>query len=154
MDKIQNENQIDIEAGTIPVDSCDLPTLISTCNNHSFKNIEKLTPELFFDQSEIDIIKSYFNVSQLKLKLLEYLEEHRKNKNKERKKIGRKFYKNNIGELKIFSEYTLNTQSGINNIHYRGEILIWRFYPEIVDQIGKYDIIRSFHSNVRSAFEG
>ena len=85
---------------------------------------QNLTPDLFFKEEEMKIMKAYLDVDELELKLLEHLENYRKKKNIDRKVSGNEFYNNNLSELELFSKLKINTEQERNNILYEGEILM------------------------------
>ena len=152
MDKNSKNKRATIVPKAINIENNNSNASNSASNNAGSNNTEDLTSKMFFDEEEMKIMKSYFKVEELELKLLEHLENYRKKKNIDRKVSGNEFYNNNLSELELFSKLNINTEQERNNILYRGEILIFRFYPGIENEFRKDSIIRNFHVSVRSAF--
>jgi hypothetical protein len=127
-----------------------------TFNNPSSNNKEELTPEMFIksdDQNHKLIMNSYFELRELKTKLLEHLEKYAIENDISREKSGEDFYDLNFEGLKEFSKLGVSTDEDKENLYEFGEYLIKKFYPKFHEESDKIYIIRVFHLKVRRAFK-
>jgi hypothetical protein len=135
-------------------ENCSLnPNL--TCNNPNSDNKEKLEPEMFFnsdDKNQKIIMNSYFELRELKTKLLEHLENYAIENDITREKSGEDFYDLNFEGLKEFSKLGVSTDEDKENLFDFGEYLITKFYPKFHEESDKEFIITVFHLKVRRIF--
>ncbi len=134
MDKTQKNSQTEINS-TIPVE-----------------NTIPLSPELFFSPLELEIMNSFFNVLELRPKLLEHLENYKKENNIERSLSGNLFYQRNIDIIKDFSQLETDLEPK-SPMLIKGGLIISQFYPDFRNLPGKDDVIGVFHLQLHSAFK-
>ena len=154
MDKNSKNKRATIVPKAINIENNNSNASNSASNNAGSNNTEDLTSKMFFDEEEMKIMKSYFKVEELELKLLEHLENYRKKKNIDRKVSGNEFYNNNLSELELFSKLKISNEKEKYTMFFQGESLIIRFYPDIKTQQNNDDIIRDFYMKVQLAFKG